>query len=317
MKVKLRKKWNDSENNVLELFIVLLPVILSLPKGLHFEEVRSIMPVLENMPVNWLTIYDIVEMPVINILYPLQYIAILIWGALPLHFFNNLQGEMIGSSLLLLAIWYKVLEVFLQFEILVYLKKTIEIYRKRKISDAEYLVYTIPIFIYNLAWQGSWNVVIMLFLIMGIYNCLRGQMVSFVLCFLFGMLCHPAVLFFYIPLVLRKRKKLKTISNYLICLLLPFFVEFVIFSSSEGFRSLVLRSINQKGWLDIVIWIVCLILSILTFFDKQMKSERLMLVSCIIISLILWLINEMRVAHWFLLAIIWFQMCVLNSAKKK
>ena len=37
MKVKLRKKWNDSENNVLELFIVLLPVILSLPKGLHFE----------------------------------------------------------------------------------------------------------------------------------------------------------------------------------------------------------------------------------------------------------------------------------------
>lgn len=94
-------------------------------------------------------------------------------------------------------------------------------------------------------------------------------------------------------------------------------MEFVIFSSSEGFRSLVLRSINQKGWLDIVIWIVCLILSILTFFDKQMKSERLMLVSCIIISLILWLINEMRVAHWFLLAIIWFQMCVLNPAKKK
>lgn len=307
------KRWNNISNDMLRVAFILILACSVITSVWDLEEVNSIVPALENLSVNWLTAYDVTGVTANNMLYPLQYIGMLLWGMVPFWIFKALLGLTVDSSLILLAMWYKILEIYLLYEVQNYLKKILGYYQRKSVSNLGALMCAFPIIFYSLLWHESWNAILVLFLVMGLYYYLQDKMSLFVLCFLFAILCHPAVLLLYVPMVVWKNKRIKSICDYLICLLLPLGMEFMMFISSAGFRSLLGEVAKQQGWQDVLVWGVCLIISVFAFLDREKKDAKKILYIYIIISASLWLTNGMREGYLVLLIIMMALVCMNNK----
>lgn len=309
----MQKKWKNIPSTILDVLFVIALTCLSFIIGLDLEEVESITPALDHLSVNWLKAYDFAEIPADYMIYPLQYIGMLVWGMVPFRIFRLVLGVASELPLVLLATWYKLLEIYLLYMVFVYVRKIVEIYRHKQLSNTLSLICVVPIMLYAVLWKGSWNAVIVLLLLIGLYYYLQNRMSLFVIFFLFGLLCHPAVLLFYIPLIFWKNNRLKGIFDYLICLLIPLGMEFMMFASSKGFRFLFEEVVMMQGWLDLVAWIICIIWSILLFFDKKHHYTNSVIYSYILISICLWLANGMKEWYLLLLTVLSVIICILKN----
>lgn len=308
----LHKKWNGLSDRVLTACFILVLLGTGLSAGLGLDEVSRLVPALENLSVNWLTAYDVTGVSADHMLYPLQYIGFLVFGMVPLWIFRLCLDTATNLPEVLLAVWYKVLEVYLLCQIMVYTDKIILFYRHKKLSNTGKLVCAVPLVLYCALWKESGNAIVVLLLVMGLYYYLRKQMSLFVVCFVFGVLCHPAVLLFYLPLVFWKNRKIKKICDYLICLLLPLAMEFLMFISSAGFRSLLGEVIKKQGWQDVLAWGVCLVLCIFAYPDRKKKDTREAACSYIITAAALWFANGMCEGYLLLLAAVAALVCAMG-----
>ena len=308
-----QKKWDNIPENILNIAFILILTCLVLIMGLDTKEVNDIIPALENLSVNWLTAYDVTGISADNMLYPIQYIGMLIWGMVPFRIFRLCLGSVAGLPEVLLAAWYKVLEIYLLYEMLVYIRRIIEFYQHKKLSNTWRFVYAVLVMLYCVIWRETWNIILILLMVMGLYYYLQEQMSLFVICYLLGVLCHPAVLLFYMPLIFRKNKGIKSICDYLICLLLPLGMEFMMFISSAGFRSLLGEVVKQQGWQDALVWGVCLILSVFAFLNGEKKDAKIIIYIYIIIAVTLWLTNGMGEGYLVLLTIMMVLACINNK----
>ncbi len=307
---ELQKKWNNIPDTVLKAVLILICVFLVLIVGMDLKEVNSLVPALENLSVNWLTAYDVTGVSADHMLYPIQYVGMLIWGMVPLWIFRMCLDTATNLPEVLLAVWYKVLEIYLLYQTLVYVEKITEFYQHKELSNTWKLVCAVPAILYCAVCKESWNIIVVLLLVMGLYYYLQDRMSLFVICFLFGALCHPAVLLFYVPLVFWKNRRVKRICDYLICLLLPLGMEFMMFISSAGFRTLLGEVIRQQDWRDALAWGVCLIISVFAFLRRGKKEIKELLYEYIIISMTLWFANGMKEGYLVLLAVMIILVCV-------
>lgn len=310
---ELQRKWNDIPDTMLKAVLILICVFLALIVGLDLKEVNSLVPALENLSVNWLLAYDATGVSAEHMLYPVQYVGMLIWGMVPFRIFRMCFDTATNLPDLLLAVWYKVLEIYLLYQTLVYVEKITVCYQQKELSNIWKLICAVPVILYCAVCKESWNIIVILLLVMGLYYYLQDQMSLFVICFLFGILCHPAVLLFYVPLVFWKNRRIKGICDYLICLLLPLGMEFMMFISSAGFRTLFGEVVRQQGWKDVLAWGVCLIISVFAFLNREKKSIKELLYVYIIISMTLWFTNGMKEGYLFLLAVMIVLVCVLSG----
>jgi len=306
----MQEKWGNIPNGIRNVLFIFTLACLVMLAGLNLREVKELVPALENLPVNWLKAYDFARLTAEDMLYPLQYVGMLVWGRVPLWIFRLVFGATSEFSMVLLAAWYKLLEMSLLYMVYVYVGKIIEFYQCKELSNVSRLVCAVPIILYGIFWKESWNVVIALLLLMGLYYFLKNRMFLFVLCFLFGVLCHPAALLFYIPLVFWKNGRVKGICDYLLCLLLPLGMEFMMFASSEGFRSLFGEVVKMQGWLDLIVWAICIVLSVLFLLDRKHQHAKCVLYSYILISLCLWSANGMKEGYLLFLAILVVIVCL-------
>lgn len=86
-----------------------------------------------------------------------------------------------------------------------------------------------------------------------------------------------------------------------------------MFASSKGFRSLFEEVVMMQGWLDLAAWIICIILSILLFFDRKSQYTNSGIYSYILISICLWLANGMKEWYLLLLTALSTIICILKD----
>lgn len=182
--------------------------------------------------------------------FPTTYIMFAIWN-LPLKLIGISCPESAWDSRVVCTLWFKTLTtlIYISSSIIIYKIALLFDMQARKAKICMFAFLTFPVAFYCQFIYSQYDIFTVFFMLCGMYfyykdidneTTLKKNMLHFCIFFGLATTCkYYAVLIFFVLLLLREKKILKIII-YSLLMIMPLFVELVIYLPSESFNTWVL-----------------------------------------------------------------------------
>ncbi|MFQ9510812.1 MAG: glycosyltransferase 87 family protein [Lachnospiraceae bacterium] len=178
---------------------------------------------------------------------PSTYILFAIWN-IPIRLLGIVKVPMDTALPFIAIMWAKILPcaVYLISGIIIYKICSLIGMGTKKSKLCTYACLTMPIAFYAQFIFGQYDVFMLFFVLLGVYYYLKDEDFKFVLFFGLAITFKYTALLIFLPLLLLKCKDIWKIIRSCIFVMIPYAVEFLLYSGSETFKNYAF-GIGSKG----------------------------------------------------------------------